>query len=754
MPYRYRFILAYAAILLLAVLLSGFIYLNDQRLQTTSDHLFNETLPLLRTVNQLRSAKVEHERLLYEYYATTDRLRLLPAIQSAQQQMASLFRQLEGQPLAMLDDSLHTMESIKQTAHKLDQNLMKDRVDWDLARTHLIELSSAGRRIDPYFDSFVREIEAEAKLESDASRAGGKLGAQLVIGFCVAIVTIALFVAFFVNRYIRETAERKRLAMFVERNPSPVISADDHGRIHYLNPAASQLLKDLQLESEPEKLIPQVLQDVWQSGGHTASGNIQLNDIVLDFNLSILRDLELAHIHFKDITEQRQAEQALLHQAKHDLLTQLPNRGQLEVWLAQNTQHSNSFHLVLLNLHHFERITATYGYQYGDMLLCHASERINQLLQDADLPRPGLCRLDGSNFAFMVPASGLSNTQQHRTQQLAQTLIDSFSAPFCLNDNEFYLSLCMGVSHYPSDSGNVAGLLKAADSALMESRREEGNSVHFYNSQLQGIHAQHLKIETELRQAINNNELELFYQPKMDSHNGEIHSCESLLRWLNDEGRPRYSPVEFIPVAEQSGLIIPLGEWVLETAFAQANHWRQHQPMVTAINLSQRQFQHHDFLPLLQRLKDKYPGIEPFIELEITESLLMQDVSCSISTMQAIKDMGFALSIDDFGTGYSSLSYLKEFPIDKLKIDRSFVMDMTNNKEDQMLVETIIQLAHSLGLATVAEGVETQDQLQALQSIHCAEIQGYLISRPLSAQDYAEFMASYYQGQQSQLKPV
>jgi diguanylate cyclase (GGDEF)-like protein len=747
MLYRYRFILAYAAILLFAVLLSGFIYLNDQRLQATSDQLFDETLPLLRTINQLRSTKVEHERLLYEYYATTDRLRLLPAIQSTQQHMASLFRQLEGQPLAMLDDSLHTMESIKQTAQKLDQNLMQDRVDWDLARTHLIELSSAGRRIDPYLDSFISEIEANAKHESDTSRAGGKLGAQLVIGFCIAIVTIALFVAIYVNRYIRETAERKRLAMFVERNPSPVISADNHDRIHYLNPAAQQMLEDLNLTAEAEKLIPEVLQDVWRSGGHTACGNIQLNDIVLEFNLSILRDLELAHIHFKDITEQRQAEKALLHQAKHDILTQLPNRGQLEVWLAQNTQQSSSFHLVLLNLHHFERITATYGYQYGDMLLCRASERINQILQDIDLPRPGLCRLDGSNFAFIVPASGLSNTQQHlqqhHTQQLTQTLIDSFSKPFCLNDNEFYLSLCMGVSHYPSDSSNVAGLLKAADSALMESRREEGNSVHFYNSQLQDIHAQHLKIETELRQAINSNALELFYQPKMDSHNGEIHSCESLLRWLDDDGRPRYSPVEFIPVAEQSGLIIPLGEWVLETAFAQANQWRQSQPMVTAINLSQRQFQHHDFLPLLQRLKDKYPGIEPYIELEITESLLMQDVSSSISTMQAIKDMGFALSIDDFGTGYSSLSYLKEFPIDKLKIDRSFVMDMTNNKEDQMLVETIIQLAHSLGLATVAEGVETQDQLQALQSIQCSEIQGYLISRPLSARDYIEFMDSY-----------
>jgi diguanylate cyclase (GGDEF)-like protein len=749
MPYRYRLIAAYTAVMLLAILLSGFIYLNDQRLQATSEQLFNKTLPLLRTINQLRSAKVEHERLLYEYYATTDRLRLLPAIQASQSLMADRFEALDGQQLEMFDETRTTFEGIKAVALKLDQNLMNDQVDWDLARAHLIELSNAGRMIDPYLDTFVRDVEAQARRDSDASRAGGKLGTQLVIGFCLAIVGIALFVAFFVDRYIRETAERKRLAMFPERNPNPVISTDSQGNINYLNPAAEDFLREQQLEGKEKQLIPQNLKQAWHSHDEAASGTITLSERLLEYNLSTLKDLELAHIHYKDITEQHQAEQALSHQAKHDLLTQLPNRGQLEIALAENTHNTNSFHLVLLNLHHFERITATYGYQYGDMLLRHASQRINEHLQTENLLQPGLCRMDGSNFAFMVPGSGLSNTQQQQMQQLADTILAAFEEPVCINDNEFYLPLCMGISQFPSDSNNVSGLLKCADSALMQSRKVEGNCIQFYSSQLQDTYKKNLTIENELRQAIANSELELFYQPKMDNHTGAVTSCESLLRWLTPEGVPRYSPVEFIPIAEQSGLIIPLGEWVLETAFAQANVWRDSQPMVTAINLSQRQFQHHDFLPLLKRLKARYPGIEPYIELEITESLLMQDISSSIDTMHAIKDLGFGLSIDDFGTGYSSLSYLKEFPIDKLKIDRSFIIDMTNNKEDKMLVETIIQLAHSLGLATVAEGVETQDQLAALQTIHCTETQGYLISKPLPAREYGRFMEEFQRNQSS-----
>lgn len=743
MPYRQKIILVYAAIMLVAALLSGFIYVNDQRLQSTSDELFDTTLPLLRDINALRNAKVEHERLLYEYYATTDQERLKPAIQTQQNTMRKYLDQLEGLPMQTAIQA--TFRRIKDSANHLDHNLMQTHVNWDLAREDLIKLSSAGRELDPYLDNIIDSVEQRARMDSTNSRDQVKLGTQLVISFCVAIITLALFVGYFVDRYIRESAERKRLAMFAERNPNPVLSANINGDITYINPAAQAIIHELGLNNG-KALLPTHTAQLWHKGQPQYSGTLAVADRIFDYSLSLLSDLQLAHIHLKDITEQRRAEQALEHQAKYDLLTQLPNRHQLEQKLTSHTQNrEHSFHLIIINLHRFERITASYGYQFGDKLLSMASERLQEQLNPNELLAPGLCRMGGTNFAFMLPNHDPLNHQGEAINDLLQQLIASMEEPLRLNDNEFYLSLCIGTSCFPNDSFEVNELLKCADAALMQSRKSEGNSFHFYDQALEDHNTHQLTIEAELRQAIANHELELFYQPKLDTRSGKVKSCESLMRWMVD-GKPKYSPAEFIPIAEQSGLIIQMGEWALTTAFAQAQQWREQFPVSIAVNLSQRQFQHHDFLPLLMRLKLQYPGIEKWIELEITESLLMQEVHTSIEIMRAIKAMGFTLSIDDFGTGYSSLSYLKDFPIDKLKVDRSFIIDMCSNREDEMLVKTVIQLAHSLGLTTVAEGVETTDQLSRLQDLECEEIQGYLISKPIPAQQFQVFYEQHAQG--------
>jgi len=737
MPHRLRVITVYIFVILLAVLLSGFIYVNDQRLQDTTEQLFSDSLPLLRHINQLRNAKVEHERLIYEYYATTDRLRLFPAIEHQQNTLRQLFKQLKGQQLPMLEGVHKDFLSIVMTSQLIDENLKQDGVDWDKARAQLISISRTGNRMEPYIDQMTETIEGQAEHSSMASQEGIQLGTRLVIGFCLSISALALLVGFFVDRYLRETAERKKLAMFAERNPNPVLSIGLDLSIRYFNPAAVRLSQQLKIEHSA--LLPTELSQVIASGNQQQQGVLELQQHTFSYTWSRLNDQEIGHLYLEDISEQRRAKQQLEHQAKHDRLTQLPNRQQLENCIEQQlADDSQAFHLVLLNLHQFSRITTSYGYRLGDKLLQRASQRLQHELRDESLLSPGLCRIDGRNFAFILSGHAEQNTEEH-IRQLGQRLIECMQEAITLDDNEFHLSLCVGVSQAPIDHNQVSGLLKCADAALMQSKKSEGHSLTLYSQKLHQRHAQQLQIENEMRLAIKEQSFELFYQPKLSVSSNRIECCEALMRWMKD-GKPHHSPAEFIPIAEQSGLIIPLGYWALETAFAQVQTWRESNPVITAINLSLRQFQHHDFLNTLKRLRQQYPGIEAFIEFEITESLLMQDIEHSLDVLRAIKGMGFALSIDDFGTGYSSLSYLKDFPIDKLKVDRSFIMNMTTNNEDKMLVETIIQLAHSLCLTTVAEGVETEEQLQQLTTLACEEIQGYFISRPLPVDAFDLFM--------------
>jgi len=737
MPHRLRVITVYIFVILLAVLLSGFIYVNDQRLKDTTEQLFNNSLPLLRYINQLRNAKVEHERLIYEYYATTDRSRLLPAIERQQKTLQQLLRLIKDQPLPMQGDLNKSFLKLIATTQQIDDNLKQSRVDWDQARAQLINLSHMGSTIDPYLEQMTQSIEARAEHSSMASQDRIQLGTRLVISFCFAISALALLVGFFVDRYLRETAERKRLAMFAERNPNPVLSLGLDSSIHYCNPAALKLAEQLKIETDA--LLPNELNQIIISGHLQGQGIMTLQGNTFSFTWSRLSDLEIGHLYLEDISEQRRAEQQLEHQAKHDRLTQLPNRQQLEDSIDQQlSDNSQAFHLVLLNLHQFSRITTSYGYRFGDKLVQRASQRLQHELRNEPLLTPGLCRIDGRNFAFILP-SHPNQSAADQIQQLGQRLIECMQEPIALDDNEFHLALCIGVSQAPVDHDQVSGLLKCADAALMQSKKSEGRNLTLYSQKLHQRHAQQLQLENEMRLAIKEQAFELFYQPKLDVNSNRIECCEALMRWMKD-GKPHHSPADFIPVAEQSGLIIPLGYWALETAFAQTQNWRNATPVITAINLSLRQFQHHDFLNTLKRLAHQYEGIEAFIEFEITESLLMQDIEHSIDIMRSIKAMGFALSIDDFGTGYSSLSYLKDFPIDKLKVDRSFIMNMTTDNDDKMLVKTIIQMAHSLQLTTVAEGVETAEQLQQLTALACEEIQGYFISRPLAVDAFNQFM--------------
>ncbi|GAA5317706.1 MAG: hypothetical protein AseanaTS_29110 [Candidatus Pelagadaptatus aseana] len=737
MTYRHRIAALYFVVIVAAVTVSSFIFSNNRDSQNNHKALFSQTLPLLQTVRELQEAKTEYERLLYEYYATTDRPRLLTQLQQAETIIYDNTMEIARQ--TRMDESIREMtrlfDNMKAQATALDTNLDSNSIDWDLARAQLVRLTEAGNQVNSKLKQLQDAIAAEAEKGSMVSLENNELGSQLVILFSISITALALFVGFFVDRYLREAAERKRIAMFAERNPNPVLSADFEGNITYANPSGQQLLQQMQL-SQWQQFLPA---DLTCSSNHRekATGEFHQQGRTFQYASSSLDDLEACHIYLEDITDKVAAQQQLQFQASHDPLTELPNRLTLEQSLEQHLAQSghNNFCLVLINLHRFDRITSIHGYQFGDTLIKGFCQNLIQTLRSQQQTLLGQqpFRIDGTTFGLVITGS---DSEQQR--QIMQTILNLAEHPIRQRDSDFYLPIRLGSSRYPDDGDKLHDLIKCADAALLQAKQSDSEYIQHYNVEIHKTEQRLNAIEKHLRQ--DSDQLTLHYQPKMCAKTRTILGAEALMRWPGEQGF-RYYPDEFIPVAEQSGLIIGIGEQAIQTGIEQILQWQPQGDFKLAINLSGRQFQHPDFMKRLQRMVKPHSGIEQFLEFEITESMLMQDIHHSIDIMHQLKAMGFQLSIDDFGTGYSSLSYLKQFPIDKLKIDRSFVMNLETQPEDKTMVASILYLAHSLGLKVVAEGVETEYQLKYLSGLDCEEIQGYYFSKPLAAE---EFTARYF----------
>ena len=436
----------------------------------------------------------------------------------------------------------------------------------------------------------------------------------------------------------------------------------------------------------------------------------------------------------------RRAEATLSHLTLHDPLTGLPNRLLLTNRLADAIERPGSGLAVLLvDLDRFKNVNDALGHSAGDAVLKACADRLRRTLRDSDL----VSHVSGDEFAVLVEPC----QQPSAAIAVARKILNALERPLLIQGQEIVPTASIGIAVYGEDGLDVETLLKHADIAMFRAKETGRNSYQFYTATMNPHSLQRLSMESALRRALERGEFELHYQPKMDLHTGNAIGAEALLRWRHPE-RGMVPPGQFIPLAEETGLIEPIGAWVLREACAQARQWHDAglPGLRVAVNLSARQFRNNGLARDIRRCLETTGASASQVELELTESMVMQDPEQAVRTLNELKSMGLSLSIDDFGTGYSSLAYLKRFPIDNVKIDRSFVKDLPADAEDAAIVVSVIALARSLKLRVVAEGVETTEQHEYLKKVGCDEMQGYLSSKPIPAPEVLRFLVRHHGG--------
>ena len=550
-------------------------------------------------------------------------------------------------------------------------------------------------------------------------------------------------------------AVRLQFAQAVEQNPNPILITDPQARIQYVNAAftrscgyspAEVLGKNPRL-LQSGRTLPATYRDLWETLGRGQSWQGEFinrrknGEEYLEHALIFpLRDSAgevtkyLAHT--EDITAKEAAAARIQHLSNYDQLTDLPNRALLEerFQYALGLARPKGKHLILiwLDLDNFKDINDAVGHAAGDLLLREVAHRLRMVVHDQDT----LSRQSGDDFVIL-----LYGADQTGGIRAVTALQEALAVPLHLAGQELVLTASMGLAVFPGDGDNLETLLRAAEAAMYHAKGRGRNGYHFYAAKLQERSARLLALGHALKLALGRGELRLVYQPQVALADGHLIGVEALLRWRHPQWGD-VSPAEFVPIAESNGLIVRIGDWVIQTALAQINAWRADGLRVVkvAVNLSAVQFAQPDLPERVARMARDL-GIDPsLLEMELTEAVAMKDPEVAAQTMEQLVGQGFSLSIDDFGTLYSSLSYLKRFAVYKLKIDQSFVRDLDHDLDDQAIVKAIIQMAHSLELLTLAEGVETEAQRAFLQAQGCDEAQGYYFSRPLEVDAFAAYL--------------
>lgn len=565
----------------------------------------------------------------------------------------------------------------------------------------------------------------------------------------------------------REIAERKRIEAELKRSLSllnatleatadGILVVNQHGKVALFN---SKFIKMWEIPpsvaalGDPEKAMASILKPLKNPEGFLARlkdlsesdsenhGTIEFQDGRILAWYSKPQQVGGERVgrvwSFDDVTESRQAEERLNRLANFDLLTNLPNRvlfrDRLGLAISRAPWHRRSVGVLLLDLDRFKVVNETLGQAMGDFLLKAVSERLSATVREGDT----VARLGDDMFGLILD----DLAQPADSFRVSQKILDTLGEPFELKGQEIFVSASIGIAISPNDGNEIDLLMKHADTAMYRAKEQGGNNYQLYAPAMNQHATKRLALENNLRHALERGEFLLHYQSKVDLTTGQIVGMEALVRWKSPE-IGMVSPAEFIPLAEETGLIVPMGEWILRTACAQNKAWQQKSlPFVRmGVNLSVRQLQRQNLIGTIAHVLNE-TGLDPnYLELELTESIIMKSNESTMAELRELNLGGIEISIDDFGTGYSSLSYLKRLPIDTLKIDKSFVQEVTTDPDDAAIVAAIITMAHTLKLKVVAEAVETVEQLAFLRELKCDQMQGYLFSKPLPAEEITRLL--------------
>lgn len=532
-----------------------------------------------------------------------------------------------------------------------------------------------------------------------------------------------------------------RLASFPELSPNPILEFDFDGNITYTNPAANLCFSDFLITStNSNPLIAGLSDKPTESSGGLIIREIKIQDRYFEQYVHYLSKQNVIRTYIFDITERKNSEEKLKYQAFHDTLTGIPNRDffywKLAKLLQKRKISQEKLAVLFIDIDRFKNINETLNHTTGDKLLESFAQRLTSCL-------PSYCflsRWGGDEFTLIVPLDENFLTAKN----IAEIIINSLKNPFLIKKYTIYVTCSIGIATYPDDGLEEKQLIKNADIALFRAKQMGKNNCQFYTTQLSQEQMLLFELENGLYNALENHELFLNFQPQFNLKTNMMSGVEVLLRWLHPT-LGAVSPAKFIPLAEETGLIISIGEWVLEKACIEGKKWQDlgYLPLLIAVNVSGKQFQQENFIDQVKNILNKTKFDPNYLEIEITETILMQDVEKTDLIIRELSALGVKFSLDDFGTGYSSLSYLKKFPFDTIKIDQSFVRDLDVNKQDQALVSAVITLAKGYSMKVVAEGVETENQKSLLKKLNCDIIQGWLVSKPLKQADFSNYLTKY-----------
>lgn len=544
----------------------------------------------------------------------------------------------------------------------------------------------------------------------------------------------------FLQNKLRQIAEAENrdkdefLSNMFKLVPVPIIVAEENHHILETNPASNDLfgkhqrnLIELLAPSQRHRMI--LLKDfLKRSPIHNFEAELLNKDgniisTLINVNFVEREGQKMSICVIQDISDRKKAEEKSNYLAYHDTLTGLPNRLQFTEKLKQFVESHHQFAVLFIDLDKFKMINDTRGHTVGDKLLQQVAQRLINGVSEEDI----VFRIGGDEFTVI-----LLEKAKAEVSRVVERILAEIRKPFIVENHEIYLRTSIGISLYPTDGENIETMIKNSDIAMYNSKVLGGNNYKFFTGSMNHSFEERVNLEADLHNALNNDEFVLYYQPQIDPQTGHIFGAEALIRWVHPE-RGLVPPNQFIPIAEETGLIIPIGDWVLRTACIQAEEWnlKYGHPVHIAVNLSIKQFVNDDIVETIERTLQE-TGLNPsLLDLELTESIFLENTESVISTMNELKKLGVRISIDDFGTGYSSLSYLKDFPIDSIKIDQSFIRNLSRDKRTTSITSAIIKLAKDLDLKSVAEGVETSDQFNYFKMEGCDLAQGYYFSRPV-----------------------